>query len=405
VKVLFVTQYFRPEEFRINEVADSLKVKVDKLSILTGQPNYPDGKAFDGYSMFGLSRKVENGLDVIRVPIFPRGQRSKFRLSLNYISFVFSAALFGFSKLRNESFDVIFCYAPSPILQALPGIFLSWWLKAPFVLHVQDLWPESISSTGHVKNKNVLKFISAFVRFIYFKSDLILVSSRPFREEIYRINPSARVEYLPNSVSKSFYESVEKLTYSDVRRDNFSVVFAGNVGAAQSVNTILDAAELLVAESGITIFVYGSGSELDYMRLIKRKKGLSNLQLMGRFPVSEMPGILASASCLLVTLADSKIFRLTVPNKIQAYLAVGKPIIACMAGEGARIVNEAGAGVVCDVDNGKKLAEAIRNMKSLDLDARFMMGRNGRNYFLKHFEHDHLVTKLLGQLRRAIEYK
>lgn len=406
MRVLVVSQYFWPESFRINEVVASLVERGVDVDVLTAKPNYPEGTVFEGYSAWGCERGLWKGARIHRVPIVPRGRKSAWRLALNYLSFVFSASSLGAWMLRGTKPDAIFVYAPSPLLQALPALFLGWLKRVPVVLNVQDLWPESIEATGYVRNRFAIGLVERVVRFIYRHTDTILVSSRPFTESIRRFSPKAEIIYYPNSVDSAFCDPAAG-TAADVAAldDGFCVVFAGNVGAAQAVQVIADAAERLLDVPEIRLVVLGSGSELDWMRRRKDERRLANLFLAGRFPVETMPFLLAKASVLLVTLADRPIFAATVPNKIQAYLAVGRPIIACLNGEGGRIVEEAEAGIAVPAEDCDKLAAAIREMHARSPEVRGAMGWNGQAYFRTNFDHEKLVSDLIEHLETAVGTK
>lgn len=406
MRVLVVSQYFWPESFRINEVVESLVAHGVDVDVLTGKPNYPEGTVFSGYRAAGCVTESWNGARIFRVPLFPRGQKSGLRLALNYLSFIVSAAFFGAWQLRSVKPDVIFVYAPSPLLQALPALLLGWLKQAPVVVNVQDLWPESIEATGYVRNRLVIRSVEMLVRVIYHHADLILVSSRPFAEAIRRFSPTAEIVYYPNSVDASFCEPEAGLKPDmPVLDSGFSVVFAGNVGAAQAVHVIADAAEILKSYPEIRLVVLGSGSELDWMQRQIELRDLDNLFLVGRFPMQAMPFLLSRASALLVTLADRPIFAATVPNKIQAYMAVGRPIIASMNGEGARLVKEAGAGLAVPAEDGAALADAILKLHALSQSERDRMGVNGRSYYRAHFDHEQLVSDLIGHLKTTTEAK
>lgn len=396
MRVLLVSQYFWPESFRINEVASSLVERGLDTTVLTGKPNYPDGMVFKGYRALGCSTERWNGARVYRVPLLPRGHKSGLRLALNYLSFVISGLVFGTWVLRRERPDVIFCYAPSPLIQVLPALWLGWIKRAPVVVNVQDLWPESLEATGYVKNRLVLALVERVVKFIYRRADLILVSSKPFAASIQRFSPKGRVIYYPNSVEASFCDSNSGSKPAVPALDaGFSVVFAGNIGSAQAVGVIVQAAKLLKSQTGIRFVVLGSGSELDWMVEQKRLLQLDNLYLGGRFPVDAMPYLLAKAAVLLVTLADQPIFATTVPNKIQAYMAVGRPIIACMNGEGARLVLEADAGIAVAAEDGKGLADAVMRLFSMSSAERDRLAANAQTYYREHFDHEKLVSELV----------
>lgn len=406
MRLLVVSQYFWPESFRINELARSLRQRGVEETVLTGKPNYPEGSIFPGYRASGCSEERYNDVRVLRVPLFPRGKKSAFRLALNYISFIASGSVFGPWLLRRSRPDVIFVYCTSPLLQVLPALLIGWIKRTPVVLWVQDLWPQSLEATGYVRNGWILSAVGWGVRFIYRHADLILISSRPFADSIRRYAPDSRIVYYPNSVDASFCNPEAGLKPElPVLDGGFSVVFAGNVGSAQAVKVIVEAAVLLRAHQEIRLVILGSGSELAWMQQQILERQLGNLHLAGRFPVEAMPWLLAKASALLVTLADRPIFAATVPNKIQAYMAVGRPIIASLNGEGARLVQEADAGLTVSAEDGKGLANAILKLHSMSQKERDNLGANGRRYYYKHFDHERLVSELIEHLTKAIKEK
>ena len=406
MRLLVISQYFWPESFRINELVESLVKRGVVVDVLTGKPNYPEGKIYSGYQAAGCMCEQWQGASVFRVPLFPRGVKSGFRLILNYLSFTLSGAILGAWQLRNIKSDIIFVYAPSPLLQALPALFIGWIKRIPVVVYVQDLWPESLAATGYVRNPLVIRMVELLVKLIYRRSDLILVSSRPFKGSIERFSPSAEIVYYPNSVDVSFCDPDSGLKPDVPALDGgFCVVFAGNVGAAQAVHIIADAAERLQGHGDIRLVVLGAGSELELMRARIAELRLDNLFLAGRFPVDAMPNLLSRADALLVTLADQKIFAATVPNKIQAYMAVGRPIIASMNGEGARLVQEADAGISVPAEDSAALADAILKLHSMPAVDRDRLGENGRRYYRKHFDHEQLVGDLIGHLSKVMKEK
>lgn len=406
MRLLVISQYFWPESFRINELVESLVKRGVVVDVLTGKPNYPEGKIYSGYQAAGCMCEQWQGASVFRVPLFPRGVKSGFRLILNYLSFTLSGAILGAWQLRNIKSDIIFVYAPSPLLQALPALFIGWIKRIPVVVYVQDLWPESLAATGYVRNPLVIRMVELLVKLIYRRSDLILVSSRPFKGSIERFSPSAEIVYYPNSVDVSFCDPDSGLKPDVPALDGgFCVVFAGNVGAAQAVHIIAEAAERLQGHGDIRLVVLGAGSELELMRARIAELRLDNLFLAGRFPVDAMPNLLSRADALLVTLADQKIFAATVPNKIQAYMAVGRPIIASMNGEGARLVQEADAGISVPAEDSAALADAILKLHSMPAVDRDRLGENGRRYYRKHFDHEQLVGDLIGHLSKVMKEK
>lgn len=403
MKLLLVTQYFWPEGFRINDIVRSCTARGIKVDVLTGKPNYPAGEIFTGYRAAGCVQEEWGGATIFRVPVMPRGKASGPRLALNYLTFILSGLLFGPWLLRGRPADVIFVYAPSPLLQAIPAIFLGWLKKSPVVLWVQDLWPESLEATGFVRNRTILCFVKWWIRLIYRHTDLILVQSRAFAIPVAALAPRKKIAYFPNSVEEVFLRPVTEATGDlPVLTYGFSVLFAGNVGTAQAIETIADAAEMLKSYADIHFVVVGQGSRWDWLRQRVTERSLANLHLPGRFPVEAMPEMMAKASALLVTLTDQPIFALTVPAKIQAYMAVGRPIIACLNGEGARLVTEAGAGLAVPAEDARGLADAVLKLYAMPSEEQRRLGENGRRYFRDNFDHDKLVGELIRHFENTI---
>lgn len=398
MRILLFSQYFWPEEFQINGVAKTLSEKGVAVEVLTGKPNYPRGKIFAGYRAWGCSREMYHGMNINRIPVCERGH-GEWRLALNYLSFVLSGLFCAPWLLRKKRFAAIFVYAPSPILQAIPAIFLGRLKGCPVVVWVQDLWPESLSATGYVKSKTVIKLVERIVRFIYRHADLLLVQSEAFIAPVSALASGTTVEYYPNSVDESFsLSTTTAVPEVPGLGDGFSVLFAGNIGTAQAVEVIVEAAALVKEQADIQFVVLGDGSRRAWMLQEAKNRGLINLHLPGRFPVETMPGFMRKASVLLVTLADKEIFAATVPNKVQAYMAAGRPILACLNGEGARLVTEAEAGLAVRAQDGPALADAVMRLYKMSEMEREKLGQNGSVYFQAHFNHDRLVDQLVERL-------
>ena len=405
MRILVFSQYFWPENFRINDIAISLCKKGHQVEVLTGKPNYPRGEIFQGYKQLGCQLELHEGIMVHRIPLFARG-RGGMRLLLNYLSFIFFGLVLAPWVLVNRKADVIFVYGLSPILQALPAIMIGWLKGIPVVLWVQDLWPESLSATGYIKNTVVLKLVEYIVKYIYQRVDLLLVQSQAFVAPVEALASGTPVIHYPNSVDESF----SLPTTADVPDLNgllhgFSIMFAGNIGSAQAVEVIIEAAMLLREYTDIHFVVLGDGSRHDWMLKEAKQRGLSNVHLPGRFPIETMPGFMRKASALLVTLSDENIFAATVPNKIQAYMAIGKPIIACLNGEGARLVIEAESGLAVPAEDAESLSDAVLKLYKMPLQERERLGDNGRRYYNKKFDHDKLVSELINHFETVVQKK
>ena len=394
--ILLVTQYFWPEEFRINDLAVGLEESGHTITVLTGIPNYPVGRYFSGYGLF--KRRVENylGVKVIRVPLVPRGKGS-IRLVLNYLSFAFFSSVLGPLYCR-DNFDVIFVYEPSPITVGLPALVLKKIKSIPILFWVQDLWPESLSATGVVKSEIILTMVKKLVRYIYSHCDRILVQSKAFSPSIERLGvDSGHIRYFPNSAEELYKPIVVEPDAPEVKilPDGFRVMFAGNIGAAQDFTTILGAAEKLKDFAEIHWIIIGDGRMRPWVEAqISQRSLTETVHLLGRHPVELMPRFFSLADVMLVTLKKEPIFSLTIPAKVQSYLACAKPIIAALDGEGARIIEEAGAGIACPAENPAALAEGVLKFYHMPKPELHDMGMRGRRYFEHHFERTVLLERL-----------
>jgi glycosyltransferase involved in cell wall biosynthesis len=403
--VLIVTQYFWPENFRINDLVVGLKEKGHAVKVLTGIPNYPGGRFFKGYNFFGPLFETYEEIPVLRVPLIPRGNGSRIRLVLNYFSFVFFACFLGPLR-RLGPIDLIFIYEPSPITVCLPALLLKKMKSAPLMFWMQDLWPESLSATGAISVEKILKMVDILVRFIYRGCDRILVQSRAFIEPVkHQVCDQKNILYFPNS-AEGLYEPVKlepNASEHTLMPDGFRVTFAGNIGAAQDFGTILDAAERLREYKNIHWVIIGDGRMFPWVHKQVIKRGLSKtVHLLGRYPAETMPRFFALSDTLLVTLKKDPIFELTIPSKVQSYLACAKPIIAALDGEGARVIEEAGAGITCPTENPEAMADAVLKMYHMSASDRKILGNKGREYFKKNFERKMLFDRLEGWMKALV---
>lgn len=397
MKVLIVTQYFWPESFRINDLALGLRDRGHEVTVYTGKPNYPEGRFFDGYGFFGRSQEDFEGVRVLRVPLLPRGRGGPVRLFLNFLSFALIASALAPFRCRG-GYDAILVYEPSPVTVGLPAVVLKWFRGAPLLFWAQDLWPETLSATGAVRSQAVLALVDRLVRFIYRRCDLLLVQSRAFAPHVQAQGvPADRVRYFPNS-AEALYQPAAVGPEAPERKllpEGFRVLFAGNIGAAQDFETIVAAAERLRDERGIHWVILGDGRMQPWVQSeIERRKLGATVHLLGRHPVESMPRFFALADALLVTLRNEPIFSLTIPTKIQSYLACGRPLVAALDGEGARVVQESGAGLAVGAGDAAALADAVLGLQRMPAAAREAMGRSGRRYFEQHFEREMLLTRL-----------
>lgn len=401
MKLLVLSQHFWPESFRINEVAELLQAEGCEVTVLTGQPNYPEGVVRAGYSATAVGTEKLSGMTICRVPLVPRGKGSAIRLVANYLSFVVSAGLFGMWHLRGQRFDAVLVYATSPVLQAIPAIWLARLKGARLATWVQDLWPESLSATGYVRHPRLLSAVGKVVRWIYRHNDLLLVQSQAFVRAVTPMAGGTPVVYHPNPGELAFASPADSTQIPALTlTPGFNVVFAGNLGTVQALGTVLDAADRLRHTApDVRFVIVGSGSRGNWLHEQSKARDLHNVQLPGRFEPAQMPAILAQADVLLVSLARDPLMSLTVPSKLQAYLAAGRPVIASLDGEGAKIVDESGAGLSCPAEDAGALATAVLQLRALPPDARQQMAQQGHAYYAQHFE----PRALAAQLKRLLE--
>ncbi|MEC5325676.1 glycosyltransferase family 4 protein [Aurantimonas sp. A3-2-R12] len=404
LRVLVVSQHFWPETFRISEVVESLRACGCEVDVLSGQPNYPGGRIFEGYTAFGAGTQTHpDGYLIHRVPVVPRGKGGGMRRVANYVSFVASAAIIGPYLTRSRPYDVVFVYAISPILQGLAGWVFRKIKGAALVIWVQDLWPDSLEATGFVKNRKILSAVAALTRFIYRRADLLLAQSRGFVAEIRGLAGSdVPVVYHPNPGDLTLVQGGGNTGSTLELQPGFNVVFAGNLGSVQALDTILDSAEQ-ISDPNIRIVLVGTGSRSNWLRSEVTRRGLRNVELAGRFPAEAMPGIFAQASALLVTLNRADNLSRTIPSKIPSYLAAARPVIACLDGEGADVIREAGAGLTVPAEDAKALASAIIALKQMPEDRRAAMAQAGRAYFDRYLAPDKLALALVQHFREALD--
>jgi glycosyltransferase involved in cell wall biosynthesis len=394
LKILLISQYFYPEKFKINDLIFSLKSRGHQITVLTGKPNYSKTHFFDGYGWKSPDFEIIKDIPVYRANLFSRRNGGGFRLFLNYFSFALLASL----KLRKikGSFDAIFVYEPSPITVGIPAVFAKMCFKAPVYFWAQDLWPESLIAAGNVKNRFVLGFFDSLTKWVYKHSEKVLIQSNGFREYILNQGiPTNKIIFYPNP-TEDFYKPLKNVKeyheYFDT--SNFNIVFAGNIGEAQSFKTIIEAINN-IKELPVKVIVLGDGRYKETALNLIKKKGLeSHFNFLGSFSATEMPKFFSHAGALLVSLKKDRIFSLTIPAKVQSYLACGKPIIASIDGEGAKIVINANCGLVSPAENYLKLSENIKGLMDLDKSVLNEMGINARAYYDKEFDKAYLLDKL-----------
>lgn len=405
LNVLIVTQYFWPENFRINDLAATLVERGHNVTVFTGIPNYPGGRFFPGYGLFKNRSETYRGCKVIRVPLIPRGKSRGYELALNGLSFAASASLFSW-RLRKERFDVMFVWESSPVTVGIPAAMIKRRRRIPMIFWVLDLWPETLLAMKASGSRVVFRLADKLVELIYGTCDLILVASRGFIPSVrQRHGKPGQIRYFPNWAEEMYWDGTPQAAPNGLDLpEGFRVMFAGNIGAAQGLGTVLAAAARLKDRPDIHWLIVGDGRMRAWVEQQIADLGLTTaVRLLGSHPPEAMPALIAHADVMLVTLTSNPVFAMTVPGKVQSYLASGKPIVAALEGEGRKVVEESGAGLVCAPDDSEALAQAVLQMYEMSPGQRERMGASGKAYCAENFERTALMDQLELWMREVAE--
>lgn len=404
MKVLIVSQYFYPENFRINDLCKGLIERGHEVTVYTGLPNYPRGYFFNGYSYSGPYEETFEGAKIIRVPLFPRGDKKSIRLALNYFSFLITATVLAPFRVKGD-YDKIFVYGASPITVLIPALFLKYLKRAPVLIWVVDLWPESLEATGVVKNKRVLDLVGFCVKLMYKITDKILLPSKAFIANVKKLGAKdSQVEYFAQW-SESFFSQNPDPFFLDanIPKDGFKVMFAGNIGTSQDFETIVKAAEILKNYSDLIFLILGNGLMREWAESEVKRLGMEKTFIfLGSKPIETMPNYYSKADVMLLSLTNTDLFGITVPAKFQTYLASGKPVLASVNGEVARIVDEYGAGISVPAGEPKLLADAILKFKNASSEELNQMGVNAKRCHAENYERERQIELLERIMRSTI---
>lgn len=374
-RVLLVTQWFDPEPtFKGLMFAKALRDRGYDVQVLTGFPNYPGGRVYDGYRIRAYQRDVIDGIPVMRVPLYPSHDGSGLRRALNYLSYAIAASI---AALVIRRPDVAYVYHP-PATVGLVAQVLKYLRGVPFVYDVQDLWPDTLGATGMVNGTRLLGAVGRYMKAIYRAASHVVVLSPGFKQALLaRGVPEAKIEVIPNWT----YEPVRvSRSAEDEPSSEFVVVYAGNVGAAQNLEVVVEAATKL-ADEPVRFDIVGDGLRLRALRDKAERAGLTNVRFVDRRPAAEMDEIFDQADALLVHLRDEPLFAITIPSKTQAYLRAGRPILMGVRGDAADLIEQAGAGIVFPPEDAAGLAAAVRRLASTPVAQREAMGARGRSFY------------------------
>lgn len=396
-RILIYTNHFSPENFKVNEIAETLNDGENRIKVITCIPNYPSGKIYPGYGFFKNTREQRGNMTIRRMPMIPRGSGSKLRLVFNYISYFISVFFYTlYLSLKRERYDIVFVHHTSPIFIAVsPVLYKFFFRKSKLVLWDLDIWPDTLQAIGVIKGSRSLAIVESFVKFIYGKYDHILVGSESFVEIVSNRVKNVPVSYFPNWAEGVFTE--RKIVVPEPEPsfpDGLKIMFAGNIGQAQDIQSVFRAAQLL-KDKNIHWLIVGDGRMKKWLVDEVEKSGMQNrFHFYGNHPITNMPYFFSKADVMLVSLKDEVIFRKTVPAKLQAYMAFEKPILGMLSGEGAGIINDSGCGWVANCGNYHQLAEQIKGILSLSEADLLVRASSGKKYFDNHFKKELRISQL-----------
>ncbi|GAA3984017.1 glycosyltransferase family 4 protein [Comamonas faecalis] len=387
IRVLLLTQWFDPEPtFKGLLFARELVQQGFEVEVLTGFPNYPGGKIYPGYKIKWLQREVVDGVHITRVPLYPNHDQSAIKRVINYASFAASSLFYGLFMAKRA--NVIYAYHP-PLTVGVTAGLIRLLRRIPVVYDIQDMWPDTLRATGMLNNAKALNVVAMVCRWVYRHMDHIVVLSPGFKRLLLeRGVPERKLEVIYNwadEAALSTPSSQGDLPLALADATQFRILFAGNMGKAQALDTVLDAARLLQERSAPVRWVMlGSGVEVPRLKQRAADMGLRNLVFLPAVPMAEVGRYLEAADALLVHLRKDPLFEITIPSKTQAYMAVGKPLLMAVDGDAADLVRQSGGGVVAESENAQALAAAAETLSKAPADVLAKMGGNAKQFYAEH---------------------
>lgn len=408
MKVLILSFFYQPEpnDIKAHALGRELVARGHDVTAITTFPNYPTGEIYKGYTQKWRQWEDKDGVKLARIPLYADHSRSSIKRALSYLSFLTSASVLG--PFLGGKPDVMWIYQP-PLTTGMAGWWISKLRRAPFVYEIQDMWPETLTSTGMINNKRALSLLAAIARQMYRSSAAITVISPGFKQNLITkgVSPE-KVHVIPNWAEEEIYEPLprdpeigEKYGLSG----KFNIIFGGNMGPAQALHLAIEAAEALQDLPDLQFVMIGDGLELPSLQESVQERGLKNVIFLGRQPSEKMPQFFAWGDGLLVQLKDDPLFAITIPSKTLAYLATGRPIVCAVPGDGADVVREAGAGVVCLPGDASALEKAIRELYTMSASEREMLGKAAREAYETHYRRDIAIDRYEALFEEIIARK
>lgn len=395
MRVMILTQNYIPEpDPKMHILASGLVKRGHTVNVITGYPNYPQGKIYEGYRQKLCSVEIIDGVRVVRIPLFPDRSRSFIKRSLNYLSFPVAASLLG--PFVSDQADVILVYHP-PATLGIPAIILSFLKKAPFIFEIQDMWPETLTATGMVSNEKILKFVAKLSMATYKRASAITVISPGFKRNLVGKGvPEEKIHVIYNWAYEGDFtppqhdkNTADKMGF----KDRFNILYAGNMGPAQGLQNVIEAASMLTHIKDLQFVLIGSGVDRDDLERRVREKNLGNVRFLPRMPMDTMPSMYAMVDAVMVHLTDDPLFEITIPGKTQSCLLSGKPVIVSVNGDAANLILEAGAGLAAKAMSAESLACAAEKLYRMPSEERKKMGETGRRFYYEKLAPEVAINK------------
>lgn len=398
-KILIVTEYFYPEEFKINEVAQEWKNKGYEVDILTQNPTYPFGKVFDGYKNRFFSKEIYNGMTIYKVKAITGYKTSLFKKLLKYFSFMVLGSIV--SLRIGQRYDYVFGFDVGALTGMVPAIILKQFYQKPVTLWVQDVWPDSVYAYGFKKTKLLEFFLNRFVKYIYRYSSNFAISTNGFEQKILPyLEATKEIIYAPNWADY-LNKDLNNFSFSEDNKIHFT--FAGNVGMVQNLENIITAFGKLDDEylDKVQLNIIGDGSNLENLQNIVKNNNYKNIIFWGRIPKNKIYQYLNASDFLIISLIDKEIFSLTLPAKIQTYIAAGKPIIAIIKGEVATMVQKYNLGLIASPSDIKEIKSVLQEAINQDKEQKISYITNSGFLTETVFNKKIIIDNLLRLLERG----
>jgi len=405
MRVLLFTQWFPPEPQKLLfELALSLKEQGHSVTVLTGLPNYPIGKLYPGYKYRLWQKEEMDGLHVIRVPLYPDHSRNGFLRAINFISFSVASIILG--PFIIPKVDIIHVIHP-PITMGLAAWIISRIQKIPFTYEIQDMWPETLAATKMVQKQWILDLVGEFAKWVYDRAAGIRVISEGFRDNLISKGvPSNKIHVISNWVDPNFYTPKPKKKELELElgfTQKFVFTYAGTIGPAQEIHTLLNAAELIRDIPNILIAIFGEGIDREILTKEASRRGLDNIHFYGYISAPQMSEIYALSDVLLIHLKSDPLFKITIPHKTFVYMAVEKPILAAVEGDVEKIISEVGAGITCPPSQPELMADSMRKFYTTSTENLAQMGRRGRLAAETYYARENLTRKVSLLLQKIVD--